>query len=217
MMAGKIRPDNLDLKSHYKSDYSGVIRLLEISEHGTTWRNNISSDTKRIISKVTNEVPFSLVNDKNSIRAQVEQPLKSNYLLDYLEVSHKNFEPIKESIFTRILNNITSNETVRGIETTERMLKTGTELTAFGKIEKLSPSTSSSWLNMEPALNYRISEPSGNFTYILTPLSRVALVDKLISTTKTLKIFLAVSLLRWWFYLIKFNLKLIYILRYSVQ
>lgn len=196
MMVGKIRPDNLDLKSHYNLDYSGVIRLLEISEHGTTWRNNISSDTKRIISKVTNEVPFSLVNEKNSIRAQVTQPLKSNYLLDYLEVSHKNFEPIKQSIFTRILNNLTSNETVRGIETTERMLKTGTELTAFGKIEKLTASTSSSWLNMEPDLNYRISEPTGNFTYILTPLSRVALVDKLISTTKTLKIFLAVIFAR---------------------
>jgi len=195
MLTGKIKPDNLDLKSHYQSDYSGVIRLLEISEHGTTWRNNISADTKRIISKVTNEVPFSLINDKNSIRAQVSQPLKSNYLVDYLEVSYKNFEPIKESLFTRILNNITSNETVRGIETTERMLKTGTELTAFAKIEKLPPTTSMSWLNKEPILNYKISEPSEKFTYILTPSNRVALADKLIQTTKTLKIFLAVIFL----------------------
>ena len=193
MVIGKIKPDNIDLKSHYNSDYSGVIRLLEISEHGTAWRNNISSDTKRIISKVTNEVPFSLVNDKNTISAHISQPLNSNYLLDYLEVSYKNFDPVKESVLTRILNNLISNESVKGIETTERMLKTGTELTAFAKIEKLPTTTSSSWLNAGPVMNYKISEPSGNYSYILTPLSRVALVDKLISTTKTLKIFLAVK------------------------
>ena len=203
MIVGKIKPDSVDLKSHYHGDYSGVIRLLEISEHGTTWRNNISSDTKRVISCITNEVPFSLVGEKNAIRAQVSQPLNSNYLMEYLDVSHTSFEPTKQSLLSRILNNITSNETVRGVETTERMLKCGTELTAFAKIERLPTTTSSSWLNSGPSISYRISEPaSSEYTYILTPLSRVALVDKLLSTTKTLKIFLAVnafSFVLFWF------------------
>jgi E3 ubiquitin-protein ligase MUL1 len=141
-------------------------------------------------------VPFSLVSGGGggkSVSAQICAPLDSAYLLDYLEVTHEQFEPIKQSMLARILNTIASNDSIRGIETTERMLKTGTQLTAFAKIEKLPPSTSStSWLSSGPKLTYRISKPHEKYSYILTPLTREALVDRLLSTTKTLKIFLAI-------------------------
>lgn len=193
MIVGRVEPDNLDLKSHFNDSYNGVIRILEIKEHGTSWRNNISADIKRTISRVINDVPFSLINKKikNPIRIQVTQPLEADYLMNYLDVSHTHFDRVKESIFSKIVNSIATNETIRGIETTEHMLKNGTELTAFGKIEKLP----TSWLSTSQTPQYRLSKPEKNgFSYILTPLSRIDLIDKLRSTTKTLKIFLIVTI-----------------------
>jgi len=207
MIVGKVKADNLDLKSNYKSDISGVIRLLEVIEHKTTTKNNTSSDSKQVISNITNEVPFSLVSNenRNSFKIQVSQPLNSFYLLENLEVSHSMFEPIKESI--GIVNNVVTNSTndavrvsneivrIRGIETIEKMLKNGIQLTAFGKIEKLPSDTNNSWLSkVGQVLNYRMSEPSDEYTYIVTPLSKEALLSKLRSNATILKVFLAVSL-----------------------
>jgi hypothetical protein len=206
MIVGKVKADNLDIKSNYKSDISGVIRLLEVIEHRTTTKNNISSDTKQVISNITNEVPFSLVNNdnRNSFKIQVSQPLNSFYLLENLEVSHSMFEPIKESI--GIVNNVVTNSKneaarvsneivrIRGIETIEKMLKNGIQLTAFGKIEKLPSDTNNSWLSKaRQVLNYRMSEPSYEYTYIVTPLSKEALLSRLRSNATILKVFLAVS------------------------
>jgi hypothetical protein len=206
MIVGKVKADNLDIKSNYKSDISGVIRLLEVIEHRTTTKNNISSDTKQVISNITNEVPFSLVNNdnRNSFKIQVSQPLNSFYLLENLEVSHSMFEPIKESI--GIVNNVVTNSKneaarvsneivrIRGIETIEKMLKNGIQLTAFGKIEKLPSDTNNSWLSKaRQVLNYRMSEPSDEYTYIVTPLSKEALLSRLRSNATILKVFLAVS------------------------
>ena len=205
MVIGKVKPTNLELKSNYKSEISGVIRLLKIIEHGELTKNGVKSNTKSVISNNTNEVPFHLVNNQDSFRAHISQPLKSFYLIENLEVSHTLFEPVKESI--GIVNNVITNSAkeaasvssetlrIRGIETIEKMLKSGTQLTVFAKIEKIrSVDITNSWLSIShPYLTYKISEPADDYTYIVTPLSKEALLDKLRSNSTILKVFLAVN------------------------
>lgn len=205
MVIGKVKPTNLELKSNYKSEISGVIRLLKIIEHGELTKNGVKSNTKSVISNNTNEVPFHLVNNQDSFRAHILQPLKSFYLIENLEVSHTLFEPVKESI--GIVNNVITNSAkeaasvssetlrIRGIETIEKMLKSGTQLTVFAKIEKIrSVDITNSWLSIShPYLTYKISEPADDYTYIVTPLSKEALLDKLRSNSTILKVFLAVN------------------------
>ena len=219
MVIGKVKPNNLELKSNYKSEISGVIRLLKIIEHGELTKNGVKSNTKSVISNTTNEVPFHLVNNQNSFSAHISQPLKSFYLTENLEVSHSIFEPVKESI--GIVNNVITNSAketasvssetlrIRGIETIEKMLKNGAQLTCFAKIEKIQSvdKTNSWWSIAHPYLNYKISEPADDYTFIVTPLSKEALLDKLRSNAGILKVFLAVNAIKFILFLKKIYLK----------
>ncbi|CAF0939879.1 unnamed protein product [Brachionus calyciflorus] len=189
MIVGLVSPDNIELTSNYDKAIKGVIRVVEVREHGTKFNNNTSLDTNRLVSRVINDVPFSLVN--SNVRVQVDDPLTANYLLEYLDLTHTNFEQTKDSLIKKILAGIFTNESVKGIQTTESMLKKGTRLTAFGRIEKLPNIASTSWLNQNNMANYRITESSlKDYEFIITPLSRKALIEKLIKSTKSLKIFL---------------------------
>ena len=96
-----------------------------------------------------------------------------------------------------VMSAIISREAVKGIETTETMLLNNSTLTCFGKLEKIEPtSVSAAWLpklkvDSFSKLNYRLTKPTlGGHSYILTTLSRKALIFKLEDTTKLLKFFL---------------------------
>ena len=177
MVVGRVKPKNVSLKSSYNSDATGVIRVLELKEHGTSWRNNIISDTTRTITRTINDVPFSLVNDKYAV--SIIRPLDADYLVDSFQSTYNNFEPSKESFATRLLNTLIANEQVRGIETNETMLLNDTQLTAFGKLELL------------PSKELRLSEPTKSGTrYIITSLNRLDLIEKLDNSSKTIRVWL---------------------------
>lgn len=190
MIVGVVSPDQAELSSQFDQNVKGVIRVLEMREHGTSFKNNISYDTNRLISRVANDVPFSLVGSGN-VRVQVEDPLTANFLLEYLELTHTQFQPVNENLLKKILSGLMTNETVKGIETSETMLKKDTRLTAFGRIEKLPSLSSSSWLASSSKNRFKISKSAftGN-EFILTRLSRSALIEKLSKSSRNLKVLL---------------------------
>ncbi len=195
MVSGIVEPINRnnELASHYRgNNYKGVIRVFEIREHGTKINHNISSDTTRLVTRIVEDVPFYLVDHENKFKINVNKPLEANFLLDELEISYHNFTPKEESIASKLLSLFTPVETIRGVETTEKMLKNGTHLTAFGKIEKVVSPYSSSIFN-KPQSNYKISEPtSKNCSFILTKSSKDLLLDRLKSSIKVYKISLII-------------------------
>jgi E3 ubiquitin-protein ligase MUL1 len=181
MIVGRVKTDDgAKLVSNYNKNTYGPIRLLEIKEHGTKWRNNVSTDTTRLVLRDLNNSPFSLINGKFQVK--VEQPLNSEYILESLEIVYTNFEPTKQSTFSKILQDLALNERTRGIETTEKMLKEGVQLTAFGRIERF---------NNEFHLSSPIIRNKGQ-TFILTNMSRVEFINRLKSVTKSLKIVLLI-------------------------
>lgn len=180
MIVGKVKAESLELTSNYSNDVTGVVRLLEIKEHGTKWRNNVSFDTSRIVTRMTNDVPFNIIN--NDVQIRVEQPLDAEFIFDCLDLTHKSFEPVvRKSFLAQIISDVMLNEAVRGVETTEQMLRVGKQVTVFGRIEKL-PST-------QP-IQYCIGEPSSKLksSFIISPLSREALINRLNKSNRTLKI-----------------------------
>lgn len=190
MIVGVVSPEQAELSSNFDKNVKGVIRVLELREHGTSLKNNVSYDTNRLISRVANDVPFSLVVSGN-VRVQVEDPLTADFLLEYLELTHKKFEPTNESLLKKLFSGLVTNETVKGIETSETMLKKGTHLTAFGRIEKLPNISSSSWLPSSSINRFKISKSSLNGNeFILTRLSRSALIEKLSKSSRNLRILL---------------------------
>ncbi len=115
MVVGRVKPDNLDLISNYSKDYRGVIRVHEIREHGTRLSNNIMSDTTRLISKVVNDVPFSLIQENENtkpIKIHVDSPLEADYLFENFALSYKKFEPSQDSLMSKVVSAIVSKETV---------------------------------------------------------------------------------------------------------
>lgn len=116
MVVGKVKPDNLDLVSNYNKDYRGVIRVNEIREHGTRLTNNITSETNRLISRVVNDVPFSIIQenaDSNKlIKIHVDNPLEANYLYENFALSYHKFEPSTEKFLEKVVSAIVAKETV---------------------------------------------------------------------------------------------------------
>jgi hypothetical protein len=116
MVVGKVKPDNLDLVSNYNKDYRGVIRVNEIREHGTRLANNITSETNRLISRVVNDVPFSIIQenaDSNKlIKIHVDNPLEANYLYENFALSYSKFEPSTEKFLEKVVSAIVAKETV---------------------------------------------------------------------------------------------------------
>ena len=195
MVSGIVEPTNRnnELASHYRGgDYKGVVRVFEIREHGTKINHNMSSDTTRLVTRVVEDVPFNLVDIDNRFKINVHKPLDANFLLDELEISYHNFTPKEESIASKLLSLFTPVETIRGVETTEKMLKNGTHLTVFGKIEKVVSSYSTSLFNKSQS-NYKISEPSmKDCSFIITKSSKDVLIDRLKSSIKVYKISLII-------------------------
>jgi hypothetical protein len=61
------------------------------------------------------------------------------------------------------------------------MLTTNTILTGFGRLEKINNTglVTSKWLPKQFYAQYRLNEPNEKYTYILTTLSRSALIERL--------------------------------------
>lgn len=118
MIVGKVAPNDSDLVSHYHSYYRGVIRIIEIRELGTSWKNNVTVETNKLLSKVTNDVKFSLIcqnqSTKQSLKLNVSDVFQTEYLLDNLTTTHKNFDPIKKNTFTDVVKSLISKQASKG-------------------------------------------------------------------------------------------------------
>lgn len=154
MIEGNVKADSLELTSQFRPEIKGVVRMLEMVEHGTKWHSNVPFDTNRLITRVINDSPFSIISPLNpKLNIKVEQPLAAaEYLLESMELTYKVFEPAQRSTLARIIADLTFNETVRGVETTEKMLRTGAGVIVFGKLEKLATDNGQ--------IKFRVSKPT---------------------------------------------------------
>ena len=94
---------------------------------------------------------------------------------------------INNSLGDKLIDTLVSEKIARGLKTTEEMLKVNTHLIAFGKLKKASESYD--LLTSGSTQTYNLSEPSDDqLSFIVTSLSKSALIDRLKSDTKFLKI-----------------------------
>jgi hypothetical protein len=40
LIKGEVQPKNNDIKSNYSKQHSGVIKVISLKKHATSWRNN---------------------------------------------------------------------------------------------------------------------------------------------------------------------------------
>lgn len=189
MVVGKIVPVEATkvLHSNFNKEYRGVVRVLELREHSTSIRDSIVRDTSRLMSSVVNYEPFKLV--KKSWEVIVEQANEASYIEENLKQTYNNFQVNMDSLTSKVVTAIISKETVKGVETTESMLLTGTTVTCFGRLEQLPYSSSAPmWVPGTIKHQYKLTPPSSEFTYIITSMTKPELVTRLKSTTKALKI-----------------------------
>ena len=148
-----------------------------------------------------NNMPFSLVktgaNNADQI-IRVELPMNAEYLNEALQITHTHFEQAQQSTASRIITELIASERVRGVETTEQMLREGVQLTAFGRIKKCKLDEISKsmfmWITKSPGKikysEFKISQPTEDTSqaFILTNLSRSDLIDRLEKVSRSLKI-----------------------------
>jgi hypothetical protein len=122
--------------------------------------------------------PFVLVNKKTNNKIEVSNATNADCLMNELEVTHYKYDKSNDSVFESIAKYAIANEVVTAVEVTESMLKNGSFLYAYGRLDKLSDNV------------YVISKPfDSNFSYILTRQNRLVLLDSMRSSHKGFKIF----------------------------
>ena len=184
MVSGQVKPDGISLSSHFDKSRFGVVQVIQIKEHRTRLNNNVISDSERIISRVVNQEPFSLVNEQLKVRINVDQPLKASYILDSLILTHTDFKVSKDSILSKLVSIVFTDQHAKGHETTEHMLPAGRTMTAIGRLENVS---NNSFVDSLPT--YRISQPRlDGHSYIVTSLSKDEIIEELKGTSSFLKV-----------------------------
>lgn len=195
MVSGLIKSSESDLISQFGQSHKGVIRTLKIVEHFSRYEKDEWKNYSRIVTNTMNHIPFSLISSlkkPSPFEIKIEHPLSANYLFENLEVTFKKYDMNHDSLAEKLVNRIALDEVNRGIETTEEMLRTNSSLIGFGRVEKVIPtseSSNSSWLSSKPTQFYRLTEPENKeLPYIVTSMSKPALIERLESSTKVLKV-----------------------------
>lgn len=183
MIVGNVESKQTPLISDYNKTVQGPIRVYEVKEHGMQWRNELSSSTVRTLIYDVNSIPFNLKNKSGSIQnyVEIESPLSASYLLDSLTTTHTEYEQAKGGSVGKLISELIVREKVKGVEKVERMLLEGTQLTAFGRIEKVNA-------RFESLLGgrFKLSAPT-NQEFIITNLSRTDLIAKLEDDTRFMR------------------------------
>ena len=198
MVSGIVRPDDAYIISHYNNYHRGVLRSLKITEYFSKWRNEKWVDDSRGVSDIIEHVPFNIVSKikkPSPFKIHIDSPLMADYLLESLQLTFEKYEKKHDSFAEVIVEKLFTDEITRGIKTTEKMLKTKTPLIAFGRLEKIVPNTefNESLPSSESTELFRLSKPyDDEFPFIVTSLSRSALIDRLRTSTKILKVFLII-------------------------
>lgn len=183
LIRGIVKPEVHELTSNYNQKYAGVIRVSEVKEHRSNFRNNVSTDTVRTLSKVVDYEPFKV--QANNLEIKVDKPLNANYLLDNLHRTYTHFDMNKSGVLSKVAVAVFAKEHIKGIETTESMLLSKTNVCCFGKLVRIK-GPNKGWIPGTINYTYQLSQPESK-EYIITSLSRPILIDNLKSTTKILK------------------------------
>jgi hypothetical protein len=114
--------------------------------------------------------PFHLKTDKTKVKIDIVNQDKADRLQNNLETTHYKYDRSNESWVEAAATFITSNEITTGVEMTEKMLKNGTILFAFGRLEKLADNS------------FVISRSfNEDCPFILTKENRLTLIDNMAS------------------------------------
>ena len=189
MVVGQVTPESHSLTSNFNREYRGVIRVCEVKEHRVRFSNEIKTNSERTLSKDIDFEPFKLT--KRNLSVKIEEPMNANYILDSLTNTYKNFEANKDSFGSKLVTALLVKEHIKGYETKECMLLNGTEITCFGKLNKVAAPVlkAPSWLPGQVAHDFLLTVPDDpSKTFVITTMSRQGLIDHLKSTTKALKV-----------------------------
>lgn len=176
---GNVKPLGESLQSINKKDVTGVIQKLSVREHLVARTSaGYWSNQERTIQKVYNVVPFVLQKGWHSV--EILDPLSAD-ILD-LDVISDRFEPSVPSFVDHIWGFFIGVRQ-RGIQSTEKMLRADSIVTAIGELTK--PGTKSGNLTLQSPLN-------GSPFYI-TSMSITALIRTLDDRKKMYRIFCIIS------------------------
>ncbi|KAL0106086.1 hypothetical protein PUN28_016072 [Cardiocondyla obscurior] len=176
---GVVKPLGESLQSINKKDVTGVIQKLSVREHVIARTSaGYWSDQERTIHQVCNTVPFVLKNGWHSV--EITDPLSAD-ILD-LDVISDNFQPSVPTFIDHIWGFFTGVRQ-RGIQSTEKMLREDSIITAIGELSRTK--TKSSYLALQPPL----SGPP----FYLTSMSITSLIRKLDDRKKIYRVFCVLS------------------------
>ncbi|XP_077274102.1 mitochondrial E3 ubiquitin protein ligase 1 isoform X1 [Temnothorax americanus] len=176
---GIVKPLGESLQSVNKEDVAGVIRKLSVREHVVARTSaGYWSDQERTIREVYHTVPFVLQNGWHSV--EIIDPLSAD-ILD-LDVISDNFQPSVPTIVDHVWEFFTGVRQ-RGIQSTEKMLRKDSIITAIGELSRSK--TESNYLTLQPPLN---GPP-----FYVTSMSITSLIRKLDDRKKIYRIFCLTS------------------------
>ena len=136
-----------------------------------------SVDFSKLLVKEVFDQPFYLKNDKTNCKLEINNYKTAENIINELEVTHYKYDKSQESFIDIVSGIVLSNEITTGVEITEKMLKTGTFLYVYGRLEKLSDNV------------FIISKPfNTDAPFVITRQSRPALIDNMLSNVNALKV-----------------------------
>ncbi|XP_019868962.2 mitochondrial E3 ubiquitin protein ligase 1 [Aethina tumida] len=127
---GTVNPLGNPIVSNNNPNASGVVQLIRIKEH-VVQRSTTGfwADSERTIQEVHNFMPFTLKN--NSMQVEIVDPLSAE-VLD-MDVVFDEFKPTVPTVMDHIWG-FFSGVRQRGVQSTEKMLRTGTIVTGIGEL-----------------------------------------------------------------------------------
>ncbi|KAM0734939.1 Mitochondrial E3 ubiquitin protein ligase 1 [Formica fusca] len=176
---GIVKPLGESLQSINKKDVTGVIQKFRVSEHVIARTSTgFWSAHERIIQKIYRVVPFVLQRGWYSV--EIIDPLSAD-ILD-LDIISDNFEPSVPT-FADLVWGFFTGVRQRGIQSTEKMLRDNSIITAIGELSRSQ--TKSDTLILQSPLN-------GSPFYI-TSMSITTLIRNLDDRKKLYRIFCVIS------------------------
>ncbi|KAL6260063.1 hypothetical protein P5V15_007602 [Pogonomyrmex californicus] len=180
---GIVKPLKESLQSINKKDVTGVIQKLSVKEHIVARTSaGYWSDQERTLQQIYNTVPFVLQN--RWYRVEIIDPLSAD-ILD-LDIISDNFQSSVPTVIDHIWGFFTEHSIgvrQRGIQSTEKMLREDSIITAIGELSKSK--TESNYFILQPPLN---GPP-----FYITSMSITSLMRKLNDHKKIYRIFCLMS------------------------
>ncbi|XP_072384280.1 mitochondrial E3 ubiquitin protein ligase 1 [Diabrotica undecimpunctata] len=169
---GTVKALGNPIVSNANPTVTGVVQVLKIKEH-VIQRSTAGfwADSERVIQEVHNVMPFAL--ETRGIQIEICDPLGAE-VLD-MDVISDNFHPTVPSVIDHIWS-FFAGIRQRGIQSTEKMLRTGSVITGIGE------------LVAEKDGNLKLQPPTEGGPFYLTNMGVVSLLKKLNSSKSNYRI-----------------------------